>query len=127
MGRTWDLSSQCKIDEVEFTNPITFLLSNLKEKISPIPESFSADTQSLSSAWNALRENCPNAEFFLGSIYLYSVRIQENMGQKNSVFGHFSRSDDFKDKNVLGTISLAEVMKILIISFLIKCYQFIKN
>ena len=33
----------------------------------------------------ALREKCPNTEFFL-------VRIQENTDQTNSVFGHFSRS-----------------------------------
>ena len=32
-----------------------------------------------------LREKCPNTEFFL-------VRIQENTDQKNSVFGHISRS-----------------------------------
>ena len=35
-----------------------------------------------------LREKCPNTDFFL-------VRIQENTGQKNSVFGHFSRSDKY--------------------------------
>ena len=33
----------------------------------------------------SLREKCPNTEFFL-------VRMPENMDQKNSVFGHFSRS-----------------------------------
>ena len=34
--------------------------------------------------------------------YPYSVRIQENTDQKNSVFGHFSRSDggfNFKRQN----------------------------
>ena len=31
---------------------------------------------------NSLRERCPNTEFFLVSIFLYSVRIQENIDQK---------------------------------------------
>ena len=30
----------------------------------------------------SLREKCPNTEFFLVSIFLYSVRIQENTDQK---------------------------------------------
>ena len=30
-----------------------------------------------------LRENCPNMEYFLFRIFLYSVRIQENTDQKN--------------------------------------------
>ena len=34
----------------------------------------------------SLREKFPNTEFFL-------VRIQENTDQKNSVYGHFSRSE----------------------------------
>ena len=29
-----------------------------------------------------LREKCPNTEYFLVRIFLYSVRIQENMDQK---------------------------------------------
>ena len=29
-----------------------------------------------------LRENCPNTEFFLVRVFLYSVRIQENTDQK---------------------------------------------
>ena len=33
----------------------------------------------------SLHKMCPNTEFFL-------VRIQENKDQKNSVYGHFSRS-----------------------------------
>ena len=40
----------------------------------------------------AKREKCPNSEFFLGRILLYQVRIHENTDQKNSEFGHFSRS-----------------------------------
>ena len=42
-----------------------------------------------------MREKCPNTEFFLVRIFLYSVRIQENKDQKNSVFRHFSRSGAF--------------------------------
>ena len=40
----------------------------------------------------SLREKCPNTELFLVRIFLYSVRIQENTDQNNSVYGHFSRS-----------------------------------
>ena len=44
--------------------------------------------------WYSLREECPNTEFFLVRIFLYSVRIQKKTRtRKNSVFGHFSRSD----------------------------------
>ena len=39
-----------------------------------------------------LREKSLDAEFFLVRIFLYTVRIQENMDQKNSVFRHFSYS-----------------------------------
>ena len=39
-----------------------------------------------------LREKSLDAEFFLVRIVLYTVRIQENMDQKNSVFRHFSCS-----------------------------------
>ena len=48
------------------------------------------------SSWNssALREKCPNAEFFSG---LYSVQIQETTDQKNSVFGHFPQVVLVKD------------------------------
>ena len=47
----------------------------------------------------ALREKCPNKEFFLDRIFLYSFffRIQSEYRKiwtrKNSVFGHFSRSE----------------------------------
>ena len=39
------------------------------------------------SAWNTceqlpLRERCPNTEFFLVRIFLYSVQIRENTDQK---------------------------------------------
>ena len=39
-----------------------------------------------------LREKCPNTEFFLVPIFLYSVRIQENTDQKKLRIWHFSRS-----------------------------------
>ena len=51
-----------------------------------------------------LREKCPDTEFFLVRIFPhseygslrskspYSVQMRENKDQKNSVFGHFSRS-----------------------------------
>ena len=70
------------------------------------------------SAKYALREKCPNTEFFvqirsvqsisvyteygvhtrsvqIRSISPYSVRMRENTDQKNSVFGHFSCGDNF--------------------------------
>ena len=40
-----------------------------------------------------MHEKCPNREFFLVCIFLYSVKIQENADQKVSVLGHFPRSD----------------------------------
>ena len=42
---------------------------------------------------HSLCEEGPNTELFLIRVFLYSVRIQENTDQKNSVFGHFSRND----------------------------------
>ena len=36
----------------------------------------------VSSMKRSLREKCPNTEFFLVRIFLYSVRIQENTHQK---------------------------------------------
>ena len=45
---------------------------------------------------HALHEKCPNTEFSLVPIFLYSIfRIQENTYQNNSVFRHFSRSDEY--------------------------------
>ena len=56
-----------------------------------------------------MNEKYPNTEFFLlrifphsdwirrDTIYSYSVRIRENTDQKNSVFGHFSRSANHND------------------------------
>ena len=41
---------------------------------------------------SALREKCPNTEFFLVRIFVYSYWIQEDTDQKNPVIGHFSRS-----------------------------------
>ena len=32
------------------------------------------------------------AQFFLVRVFQYSVQMRENTDQKNSVFGHFSRS-----------------------------------
>ena len=56
----------------------------------------------------SLREKCPYSEFFwsafphirteygqIRSISPYSVRIRENMDQKNSEYGHFSRCECF--------------------------------
>ena len=55
-----------------------------------------------------LREKCPHSEFFwsvfsrirtvhgeIQSVSPYSVQMRENKDQKNSEYGHFSRSDIF--------------------------------
>ena len=47
----------------------------------------------ISAKFQSLREKCPNTEFLLVCIFLYSVQIQENTDQKNSIFEHFSRSE----------------------------------
>ena len=41
---------------------------------------------------NSLREKCPNTEFFLIRIFLYSDWKQENTDQKKPIYGHFLRS-----------------------------------
>ena len=46
----------------------------------------------------SLRKNCPYAEFFWSTfsrISPYSVRMRENLDQKYSEYGHFSRSTCF--------------------------------
>ena len=57
--------------------------------------SISEDFEKL-SLWNfesfTLREKCPNTEFFLARIFLYSVRIQENKDQKKIRIWALSRS-----------------------------------
>ena len=45
----------------------------------------------------AMREKCPNTDFFLVLIFLYSVRIRKIRTRKDSAFGHFSRSADEND------------------------------
>ena len=51
--------------------------------------------------------------FFLSVFSYIRTEYWKIRARKNSVHGHFPRSDGFKDKNVLGAISLTEVMKIL--------------
>ena len=46
-----------------------------------------------------LCEKCPNTEFFLVRIFPYSVQMLENMDQKISVFGQFSRSESGSESN----------------------------
>ena len=55
-----------------------------------------------SSCFHSLQENCPNTDFFLvcspHSEWIqreYSVRMLEIWTRKNSVFGHFLRSDSY--------------------------------
>ena len=55
---------------------------------------------SISNDTKSLREKCPNTEFFL--VYSVSLRIQSECRKirtrKNSVFGHFSRSECYFEK-----------------------------
>ena len=44
-----------------------------------------------------LREKCPNMKFFLVSIFSHLDWIRKIRTRKNSVFGHFSRSDPLKN------------------------------
>ena len=73
----------------------------------------------LTEPQHALREKCPNTEFFLvrisrirteygeiWSISSYSVRMRENRTRKNPVFGHFSRSDSYSIVKNLAELSL---------------------
>ena len=46
--RTWGSSSECNIDQTDFTYWMSFLPSNLREEISPNPEALCANTESLS-------------------------------------------------------------------------------
>ena len=52
-------------------------------------------------AFLSLREKCPNTEFFLVRILLYSVQIQESKDHKNSAFGHFSCTPIIRSKRNL--------------------------
>ena len=45
-----------------------------------------------SNELNKLREKFPNTELFMVRIFLYSVQIQENTDQENSILTHFSLS-----------------------------------
>ena len=54
----------------------------------------------------SLREKCPNTEFFLVRIFLYSDLIQENTDHKNSVFGNFWRSESFIEKILFYKLSV---------------------
>ena len=50
--------------------------------------------------WDALREKCLYLEFFWSvfphiRMFEYSVQLLENVDQKNSKYGHFSRSDSY--------------------------------
>ena len=72
-------------------------------KENPPPPYFKAG---MTSSKIALREKCPNMEFFLVCIFPYSVRIRENTNQKISVFGHFSHSVNKKGGSVRFSIKM---------------------
>ena len=64
-----------------------------------------------------LRGKCPNTDFFLARIFLYSVRIQENTDQKKlriwtlftqclEDFNFATRNKDLAGKNILNVLKL---------------------
>ena len=62
---------------------------------------------------HTLRENCPNMEFFLVRIFLYSDWIQEIRIRKNCVFGLFSRSDIHRLSVCVSEDSLSRLIGII--------------
>ena len=90
----------------EFLHFFTFPVFEIKIGKKPTLQQFLSKLVEISTWYyvflqvNSLREKCPYTEFFWSIFFCirlckspYSVRIQENADQKNSVFGHFSRSD----------------------------------
>ena len=65
-------------------------LSTFSKTVGVCPQSFKKELFFRRS----LREKCPDTGFFLVHIFLYSVQIHTRKygPEKNSVFGHFSRS-----------------------------------
>ena len=50
-----------------------------------------------------MREKCPNAELFLVRIFLYSVRIQENMDQRKlRIWKLFTQCQIYSDNQEQG-------------------------
>ena len=62
-------------------------LTNQTEITRPTPVKMKRDKPMVT-----LRETCPDTELFLVCIFLFSVQINKNMDQNNSVTGSFSRS-----------------------------------
>ena len=93
----------------------------------------------------ALRKKSPHSEFFWSvssriwteyretrSIFPYSIRMKENKDQKNSKYGHFSRSEGFIFqlkccfKSILGKnpifLSAESFLFVLEMKHFLKCY-----
>ena len=104
---------------VEYANNMSVLHPRLEEtiKLRQAPKEFIQEANSQKSHWLkksltnqteitrltpvkmkrdkpmvTLRETCPDTELFLVRIFLFSVQINKNMDQNNSVTGSFSRS-----------------------------------
>ena len=76
-GKTRDLSSGCKIDQVDFTDWITFLSSILIENLNQ--ESFRGNTSRLSSGISYLAMNglyCIYSYHFYNSDFLFNSDIE---------------------------------------------------
>ena len=103
-------------DSSSFTSYCTFQISyeNVSLSLYISPKQFHLFLENMSknlSRYVALREKCPNTEFFLVRIFPHSDWIRVSLGiqskcekygpEKNSVFGHFSRCVDSYDNITL--------------------------
>ena len=70
---------------------INYLYKSYHRLFSTVKKHLIMNRQRRTAQFLSLCEKYPNTEFFVVRIFLYSVPIQENTDQKNSVFGHFSR------------------------------------
>ena len=95
---------------LHFSNIIWKCLIVALHKSKTVPLVFRKHVKNL-SRYVALREKCPNTEFFLVRIFPHSDWIRVSLGiqskcekygpEKNSVFGHFSRCVDSYDNITL--------------------------
>ena len=69
----------------------------------------------------ALCEKCPNSEIFWSLFFPYispySVQMQENTEQKNSEYGHFSRSGGFPLKSRVHEFFWSRLRKLILRKF----------
>ena len=107
-----DFFSKCDQIRSLLSQPLFNKIANLKA-CNSIKNTFfnrtppvAASERILRKKYSTLREKCPNTEFFLVRIFLYSdwIRIKSSYlvfrkirTRKNYVFGHFSRSPIWRE------------------------------